>query len=152
MNTVYSGLSLPMNSEILSYYEQIFSELVRKEGVELEGLSVLLSDCLAVLSVRCITLRDVENIEKGLFEPPQLELSYDLLEWEKRSLESHPQDHFVEEKVTYEFGIAENQRDAILVHMKKYSGLDRDFQLRKFFDPNFGIKNEYTLLHSVRLH
>ena len=152
MNTRYSGLSLPINAEILSYYEQIFSELAHNEGVELEGLPVLLSDCLAILSVRCITLRDLENIENDVFEPPQLELSYDLLEWEKRSLESHPQDHFFEEKITYKFGIDEIQRDAILVHMEKFSGLDREFQLRKFFDPNFGIKNEYTLSHGFRLH
>jgi hypothetical protein len=73
------------------------------------------------------------------------------LEWKKQSLTTRPEENYSSDKVTYEFTITDKQRDAILLHMKKFSGSGREFQLRKFFDPNFRIKNEYTLLQGIRL-
>jgi len=140
LNTYYSSLvALKYDKEFNNYYEKIANKLVTESQIEIDSKS-LIHECRNYGHERFLTNEDLFNLEHGKNINKKLKYTYDFL-----SLENKNNSEIVKEEKLYNFFIEEEQKEALLSHLKYFSGINREYQLRKLQEPYHGIHKKHLL-------
>jgi len=146
LNTYYSSLvALKYHKEFINHYELIANILIDENKIEFHNKDII-HDCSKFLTERFLTNEDIANLESGFNIDKQLAFKYDFPSWINNSRNKifefkHP------DKILYNFYISEEQKNALLSHLKNFSGLSREYQLRKLQEPYHGIHKKHLLFN-----
>ncbi|MBI5570689.1 MAG: cobalamin B12-binding domain-containing protein [Desulfomonile tiedjei] len=145
LNTRYAGMALLLDDMIIEYYLSIARKLV-SELVELPAdWEMRLRTCGVLSRARNLSNEDLLILESGKPVQKTVTLDHDILAWEKAGGGAPPSAFAATRGVTYRFFTDTEQGEAIKRHMHAFSGLDREYQLRKLHEPFYGIRKEHLL-------
>jgi hypothetical protein len=145
LNTYYSGRERECSEEFVAYYVEIALELLKdKEGLPSDyGDQVV--ECSRYVSQRNISIDELESIEAGRDAEKTVSFKYDILAWGNSPFGQMLGDYIAPLGRVYRFFVEDQQRADVLRHMQRFSGMTREYQLRKLHEPYYGIRKENLL-------
>lgn len=150
LNTHYSALvTLSCNSDFVNYYVSIALEIVRELACAPKNYDEMVCECARYVRERCFEEGDITEFKAGKDIRKDLTFCYDILSWSRDTTQKGLMEYQCNDGVKYQFYTTADQRDAIKNHMRRFSGLSGEYQLRKLHEPYFGI-NKKHLLFKVR--
>lgn len=149
LNTYYSSKSLEIDEEFINYYIELAVEALSNiDDIKPDWLEQV-EQCGVYLRERNITIDEMIKIETGENIDKVIRFSYDILAW-SNSFNSQS-GLLTPAHKEYRFFISDQQREDIKRHMKNFSGMSREYQLRKIHEPFFGIKKDNLLFSVVEI-
>ena len=145
LNTYYSGLALECDSDFIGYYSRIALEMIGELGLLPEDYIDIINECALFLQQRNLNDRELVSVEKGIDITKQHEFHYDFLRWDRLPTKDSLLNHHHPEGLSYVFYTDDEQTGAIRRHMKNFSGISREYQIRKLHEPYFGINKDHLL-------
>jgi len=146
LNTHYSSLvSIQYHNEFIDYYESIAHKLIEDFKIK-KDCKDLIHECRIFMEERFLTNIDLENIEQGKIINKKIRLRYDFLNMAKLDKEYFCKNN-QSENILYHFYIEEEQKSGLLTHLKSFSGMTREYQLRKLQEPYHGIHKKHLLFN-----
>lgn len=146
LNTRYAGLSLLIDDLVIDYFLDVARTLVSKLPAPPADWQARIEMGGALSRMRRLGNDDLLLLESGKSIDKTVTFDYDVLAWEKTGGTTPLSDFASPEGLTYRVFTTDEQGDAIRRHMKTFSGLDREYQLRKLHEPFYGIRKEHLLL------
>ena len=144
LNTHYSSYLPELNKEFIDLYHMTALRLCRENTTIPNNFYQILKECCIYQLHRNIDATELKHIESGNLEEKYLNLNFDFLSWGN---EKHNDIEMFRtpRHIRYRFYIDPDQRQAIIDHMKKFSGISREYQLRKLHEPFYGINKKHLL-------
>jgi radical SAM superfamily enzyme YgiQ (UPF0313 family) len=146
LNTRYAGLSLLIDDLVVDYFLEVARTLVSKLPAVPSDWQARIEMGGALSRMRRLGNDDLLLLEAGHSINKTVTFDYDLLAWEKTGGTTPLSDFAKPQGLTYRLCTTEEQGEAIRCHMQTFSGLDREYQLRKLHEPFYGIRKEHLLL------
>lgn len=145
LNTRFAGMALLMDGIITDYYMLVARQLLSQRADLPADWERRISACGVLSHIRSLGNDDLLVLESGKPVQKTVKLEYDVVAWEKAG-GAAPLSEFGKPKgVTYLLFTDQEQGEAIRRHMVAFSGLDREYQLRKLHEPFYGIRKEHLL-------
>ena len=149
LNTLFSGLALEIDSEILEHYLKVGESMVRKQGGDCEDYYEKAQDCISYLMARTLSPEDIELIVSKQDILREVKVHYDFANWE-RSLENQPLSRFrMEIPVVSRFQTKPEQILAISRFVDSMSIKTQEFRLKRLCEPYYGVKKEFLNLYRI---
>jgi hypothetical protein len=145
LNTYYSGRERECSEEFMAYFIEIALDLLRaKEGLPPDYVDQVV-ECGRYISQRNIGVHELERIEEGKNVEKIVSFKYDILTWGNSPSGQTLGNFSTPGGKVYKFFIEDQQRTDLCRHMQRFSGMTREYQLRKLHEPYFGIRKENLL-------
>jgi hypothetical protein len=143
LNTLYSGRSLAVNSEIIKFYCDIAIEIFVEAGDDGAVVREMLNECSRFSVERCLSVNEIEGIEVGHALEKVRRFAFDITAWD-RDPENRPlTSHRAGDGIVYKFRTSGEQVAAVKNYMEGLSHKGKEFQLKRLCEPFYGIKKEY---------
>jgi len=144
LNTHYSSIvAINYHKEFINYYGLIAKQLVKDFQINYD-CNNLIHECKIFMAERFLTNDDIKQLEKGNSINKKIRFSYDFQNMNRNNtlfFQSFKQT----KNVIYHFYISDEQKQAILNHLKLFSGMSREYQWRKLQEPYHGIHKKHLL-------
>lgn len=145
LNTHYSGRERECGEEFVKYYIELALDILDNQN----GLPVDYNDqimeCARFVSQRNIGFDELKRIEAGEDVEKVERFQYDILAWSNSRAKEALSQYLVQGGISYRFSTDERQCRDISRHMRNFSGISREYQLRKLHEPYYGIRKENLL-------
>ena len=140
LNTHYSGRVLDCSKDFIDYYLILALDLTAQLDNIPKDYNNIIEECCLFLQNRNLRGRDLEKIEIGEEINREAIFHYDFLKCmnEKKNINLE-KIKFVEQGIKFRFLITQKQKKRLVSHMQKFSGISREYQLRKLHEPYYGI-------------
>lgn len=146
LNTHYtSRVSLECNSEFIDYYEALAYEIINSNVPSITKYNDMIKDCARFVQQRYLTTEDLANLESGNDINKMLIFHYDIVQWSLKINGEMLWDYHCPDGITYHFYIDSEQLLALRKHIRRFSGISREYQLRKLQEPYHGIHKKHLL-------
>jgi radical SAM superfamily enzyme YgiQ (UPF0313 family) len=147
LNTHYSSYLPELNAEFMSLYKSVAFSLCHSMDGLPDNFLRQIEECCEYLLQRNINTSELEAVEAGKSVRKRADFHFDFLTWSGDTKRTRLAEAATGETFTYEFTISDQQRDAIRTHMSKFSGISREYQLRKLHEPFYGIHKKHLLFN-----
>ncbi len=148
LNTYYSARILTEHSkEFIDYYESIAHELISKDSLVPAGYKDVISECARFLHQRYINIRDLKQIDAGRSIYKEVVFYYDIALWVKDKMKKPLAEYYYPNGLVYKFFIDEKQGRIIRKYLKSFSGISKEYQLRKMQEPYQGINRKHLIFN-----
>lgn len=147
LNTHYSSYLPELNVEFMDLYKTVAYSLCESRDDLPEDFLLKVDECCEYLLQRNINASELETMEAGNPVYKRADFHFDFLRWSRDTKNTSLTGGTGEAPFTYEFYISDQQKDAICTHMNKFSGISREYQLRKLHEPFYGIHKKHLLFN-----
>lgn len=146
LNTHYSSrVSLECGGEMIAHYRDVAKSLFREMPAPPADWEAMVDDCVNLMTNRFLSSEDLWRLAEGGDLTKVVDSRFTISGYHGRDgLALRPQD-FQRNETRYTFYVDEEQRGALLEHLKRFDGLSREYQLRKLQEPYHGIHKRHLL-------
>jgi radical SAM superfamily enzyme YgiQ (UPF0313 family) len=145
LNTYYSGIERECSEDFVAYYVDIALDLLKMQKNPPSHYREQITECARFLSQRNISLGELKRIEAGKEVEKIVHFDYDIFSWDKTGGGQQMAAFYVPGGVAYRFFVEDQQSADLCRHMQRFSGMTREYQLRKLHEPYYGIRKENLL-------
>ncbi|WP_419786127.1 B12-binding domain-containing radical SAM protein [Pseudodesulfovibrio sp.] len=147
LNTHYSSYLPELNVEFMDLYKSVARSLCASVDGLPEHFMRQIDECCEYLLQRNINASELEAVEAGKSVRKRMDFHFDFLRWSRDTKGTSLAEAAGSTPFTYEFYVSDQQKDAICGHMRKFSGISREYQLRKLHEPFYGIHKKHLLFN-----
>ena len=147
LNTHYSSYLPELNAEFMDLYKSVARSLSESVDNLPGNFPMQIDECCEYLLQRNINASELEAVEAGESVSKRADFHFDFLRWSRAALGAGLVQAPEGETFGYGFHVSEEQREAICSHMRKFSGISREYQLRKLHEPFYGIHKKHLLFN-----
>lgn len=149
LNTYYSGLERECSDDFVAYYVATAMDILKvRDGLPPDYMDQIV-ECSRYVSQRNIGVDELERIEAGKDVEKTVSFKYDILAWADSSSGQMLGDYIAPNGKVCRFFVEDQQRADLCRHMQRFSGMTREYQLRKLHEPYYGIRKENLLFRVV---
>ena len=146
LNTYYAGrVWLDCNREFIDYYETVAREMINKNLMAPANDDKMIHDCARFVQQRYLANEDLIELKGEQDINKEVRFRYDHLLWSGDATGRSLLEFYCAEGVTYRFFVDEEQRTALREHLRRFSGMSREYQLRKLQEPYHGIHKKHLV-------
>ena len=145
LNTQYCAEVMGCADEFIDYYRTIALGMVDKLEGKPADFENMVTECCSYLRHRFLDKDNLDAVEAGILENKTVCFDYDWLSWSSDTKANRLEDFRIPDGQGYSYTVTDRQRKALTACLHKFTGISKEYQMRKLMEPYYGVPREYMM-------